>query len=214
MLSHQLIAKLEKGLQALSLQRSQSQLEKLLAYVALLQKWNSAYNLVADSDPDMLISRHVLDSLSISRYIAGQQVLDVGTGAGLPGIPLAIFHPDTHFTLLDSNGKKTRFLFQVKLDLSLSNISIENCRVEHYQSNQQIDIVTCRAFSSLPEITAKVAPLMGNGSRLLAMKGRYPEQEIEALLPGYKISNIEKLEVPDEGADRHLLVLEREITEQ
>ena len=211
-MSDRLTGKLSKGLQALTLQFSEEQLANLVAYLKLLQKWNSAYNLVADSDDDVILTRHILDSLSISRFVKGKTVLDVGTGAGLPGVPLAILHPDTHFTLLDSNGKKTRFLFQVKLDLSLSNITVENCRVEHYQSNQQIDIVTCRAFSSLPDITARIAQYMGHGSLLLAMKGRYPEQEIAADLSGFKIVSIEKLEVPGEGADRHLVVLERNVT--
>ncbi|MCG8414491.1 MAG: 16S rRNA (guanine(527)-N(7))-methyltransferase RsmG [Pseudomonadales bacterium] len=207
-MTDQLRQKIEQGLQALTPNYNSEQIEKLEKFVLLLQKWNASYNLIADSATEVILTRHIFDSLSISPYITANCVLDVGTGAGFPGIPLAIVHPDTDFVLLDSNGKKTRFLFQVKLALELDNVSVENCRIEHYQSNRQIDIVTCRAFSSLPDMVEKTASILAEGSRLLAMKGRCPELELEALTSDYKITNIEKLAIPGDNAERHLIQVE------
>ncbi len=210
-MTDQLRQKIEQGLQTLTPSYNKEQIEKLEEFVLLLQKWNGSYNLVADSAADVILGRHIFDSLSISPYITANCVLDAGTGAGFPGIPLAIIHPDTDFVLLDSNGKKTRFLFQVKLALELDNVSVENCRIEHYQSNRQIDIVTCRAFSSLPDMVEKTASILAQGSRLLAMKGRCPELELKALTSDYKITNIEKLVIPGDNAERHLIQVERAV---
>ncbi len=204
-----LVSDIERGLQALTLAYSSEQLEKLQHYVFLLQKWNAAYNLVADSEETVLIERHLLDSVAISPLLQGKTFLDFGTGAGLPGIPLAILNPDKEFILLDSNGKKTRFLFQVKLELGLDNVSIENCRVEHYKNQGQIDIVLCRAFSSIPDMLEKTASLLSQGSRLLAMKGQIPESEIAALSPDWNIIRIQKLDVPHSKAVRHVIEIGR-----
>ena len=205
--------KLEQGLQSLALDYSSEQLDKLRAYLKLLQKWNAAYNLIADSEENEIIQRHLIDSVAINHLLQGKRLLDVGTGAGLPGIPLAILNPDRTFVLLDSNGKKTRFLFQVKLELGLENVTIENCRVEHYKSNGQIDIVMCRAFASLPDIVEKVATLLGQGANLLAMKGQLPQAELRSLSPDFKVLNIHKITVPDNDVERHVIEICRKESE-
>jgi 16S rRNA (guanine527-N7)-methyltransferase len=135
--------------------------------------------------------------------------VDFGSGGGLPGIPLAIINPDKKFVLIDSNGKKTRFLFQVKTELALSNVSVENCRIEHYQNKQQIDMVMCRAFSTLEDAVDKLQPLLSNDCSLLAMKGIYPEEEISKLPEGFEVSQATRLEIPGITSQRHLLEVKR-----
>ena len=204
-----LLHKLKQGLQALCISYHAGQLQQIQRFVSLLQQWNSVYNLVADSSTDVVLVRHIFDSLSISPYIAGDHVLDLGSGAGFPGLPLAVFHPDTDFILLDSNGRKTRFLWQAKQALGLERVAIEHCRMEHYQSARRIDIVTCRAVASLPDMVKKSAAMLATGSRLLAMKGRYPEQEIKALPPACRVIDVQQLTVPGTDATRHLIRLEQ-----
>lgn len=196
---------LEAGLLTLGLVVSALQQEKLLRYLELLSKWNSAFNLTAVRDPHAMVSRLLLDSLTLAPFINADSILDVGSGAGLPGVPLAILYPHKQFVLLDSNGKKTRFLFQVKLALSLDNLDVENNRIEHYQSTRQIDIVTCRAFSSLAGTVELLGPLLSNSTRLLAMKGEDPEQEIADLPAGYTVSRIIPVTVPDIDVVRHII---------
>lgn len=203
--SHQQAAKIEQGLQTLGIRYSEHQLSQLVSFLELLQKWNHSFNLVADSSEDELIYRHLLDSVTINPHLRGSVVLDIGSGAGFPGVPLAILNPEMDFILVDSNGKKTRFLFQVKLALGLENLTVENCRIEHYQSHRQIDIVTCRAFSTLHDTVVLAESVLAEGSRLLAMKGRFPEAEIDTLPPTFKVSQTVKLEVPGSDADRHLI---------
>ena len=203
------IKELREGAGALGLSFADHVFAALDVYLQLLIKWNSSFNLSGISDPGEMVSRHLLDSLAISPYITGNLIADIGTGAGLPGIPLAIANPDKHFILIDSNGKKTRFLFQVKLALKLSNITIENSRIEHYQSNQQIDIVMSRAFSSLSDMAAKSVHLLAQDGFLLAMKGRYPEQEIDELIDGFVVAKVSKLEIPGEDGERHLIEIRR-----
>lgn len=183
------------------------QFEMLSRYAALLRKWNRSFNLVGESDLAELESRHLLDSLAISPYLQGTTVLDIGTGAGLPGIPLAIANPDRHFVLLDSNGKKTRFLFQARTDLGLDNVDVENCRVEHYQSQRQIAIVTCRAFASIPDIIELSRHLIDPGTTLLAMKGRYPDEEIARLPSGFEVAATQRLKIPGNDSERHLVAV-------
>ncbi len=198
---------LQRGLEELGLAYNSCQLEQTLTYLDLLDKWNSKFNLVADSDLESLLSRHVLDCLSIKKHVTGGQVLDIGSGAGLPGIPLAIFAPHQEFTLLDSNGKKTRFLFQVKTALNLSNVVVENSRVEAYQCPHQIDMVTCRAFATLAEIVSKAKHLLSQECKLMAMKGRFPEGEIENLSEEFVVLESVKLKVPGLDADRYLVTI-------
>ncbi len=196
---------LETGLHALGLKSSERVLNLLLQYLRLLHKWNTKFNLSGVTDIESMVSRHLLDSLSLSRFLKGTRFVDIGSGAGLPGIPLAILNPQKQFVLIDSNGKKTRFLFEVKTTLDLTNISIENCRVEHYQSPQQIDMVMCRALSSLEDLVTKAQHLLSRGSVLLAMKGRYPEQEILSLPDGFEITRVVKLEIPGNQSQRLLI---------
>jgi 16S rRNA (guanine527-N7)-methyltransferase len=200
---------LKKGLDALEIEYQAHQLEQVQAYLDLLIKWNQKYNLVAAAETNFLVERHILDSLSIFRFINGNHTLDIGTGAGLPGIPLAIFKPQQKFTLLDSNGKKTRFLFQVKTSLGLDNVMIENCRVEHYQSPHQIDMVTCRAFAALEEIVIKAQHLLSQECKLLAMKGRFPDEEISRLPEEFVLLDSVQLLVPGEDSERHLIQVGR-----
>ncbi|MDI1352455.1 MAG: 16S rRNA (guanine(527)-N(7))-methyltransferase RsmG, partial [bacterium] len=159
----------------------------LFAYLLLLNKWNVAYNLTAVRDLPSMVNKHVLDSLAILSWIKGDTILDVGTGAGLPGIPLAIARPEIHFTLLDSNGKKTRFLNEVKRQLNLKNLEIVQSRVENYQPTQGFDTVISRAFSSLEQMLHWTQHLIANKGRWLAMKGRYPDTELETVTHSYRV---------------------------
>lgn len=196
---------LAQGIAALGLPLDVARQERLLAYLALLVKWNKAYNLTAIRDPQEMVTKHLLDSLAVLPHLHGAQVLDVGSGAGLPGIPLAIYDPARQFTLLDSNGKKTRFLLQAKGELGLSNLSVVHSRLEQYRPGQLFDTVTARAFASLADMTAGTAHLLAPGGALLAMKGEYPQDELDALPPGFVVREIIALTVPGLEAQRHLV---------
>jgi 16S rRNA (guanine527-N7)-methyltransferase len=200
---------LQRGLDKLEIEYQPSQLEKTKIYLGLLKKWNQKYNLVADANINVLVEKHVLDSLLIFNFVNAKQTLDIGTGAGFPGIPLAIFKPQQKFTLLDSNGKKTRFLFQVKTKLGLNNAVIENCRIENYQSPCRIDMVTCRAFGSLEDIVIKSQHLLSQECKLLAMKGKFPDEEISRLPEEFIVLDSVKLLVPGEDSERHLIQVGR-----
>jgi 16S rRNA (guanine527-N7)-methyltransferase len=200
---------LEAGLRELGITVRDNLIPQLLHYLELLNKWNRSFNLSGVTDVNDMVALHLLDSLSLSPYLRGERFVDAGTGAGLPGIPLAILHPEKHFVLIDSNGKKTRFLFQVKVALKLSNITIENCRIEHYQSDEQIDMVMCRAFSSLEDTVLKTRQLLTRGCVLLAMKGRFPQQEVDQLPPGYAVTAISKLGIPGSESQRHVIEISR-----
>ena len=197
------------GIAELNLDASQTKIDQTLDYLSLLQKWNQSFNLVSSRNKLEIVERHILDSLSVNEYIGGECILDMGSGAGLPGIPLAIFNPEKKFILLDSNGKKTRFLQQVKIALHLQSIEIENSRVENYQTKHQIDMVVCRAFSSLVEIAKKAQHLLSRDCKILAMKGKFPEDEISELSEEVKVSNIVELKVPGINSERHLIELSK-----
>ncbi|MEW6647444.1 MAG: 16S rRNA (guanine(527)-N(7))-methyltransferase RsmG [Pseudomonadota bacterium] len=198
-------ATLAQGIATLGLPLDAAQQERLLAYLALLVKWNQAYNLTAIRHPLEMVTKHLLDSLAVQPYLYGTRVLDVGSGAGLPGIPLAIADPAREFTLLDSNGKKTRFLLQAKGELRLSNLSVVHSRLEQYRPGQLFDTVTARAFASLADMVAGTAHLLAPGGSLLAMKGEYPQDELDALPPGFVVREIIALTVPGLEAQRHLV---------
>lgn len=155
--------------------------DKLMHYLSLLDKWNQAYNLTAVRDVEAMLKRHVMDSLAVSPWLQGSRIIDVGTGAGLPGIPLAVTHPQCQFVLLDSNGKKIRFLEEVKRQLSLENVQIEQSRVENYHPEQGFDTVISRAFSELEQMIRWTRHLLADNGIWLAMKGRYPENELKQL---------------------------------
>jgi len=200
---------LAEGLGALSIESGCDFEDKLLAYLELLQRWNSAYNLTAVRDPLQMVYRHLLDSLAIAAYIpdSARRLIDVGTGAGLPGIPLALLYPDQHYTLLDSNGKKTRFLFQVKTALGLDNITIHRERAERWEPRKTYDVVLSRAFASLVDMLKVCAHLCSGNGCFLAMKGTWPEQEIAALAGRCDVRQIHVLRVPGLEEDRHLVEL-------
>ena len=189
----------------LDLELSSAQQGKLIHYLIMLDKWNKAYNLSGIKGIEQMLHYHLLDSLAIIKHIAGNIILDVGTGGGLPGIPLAICFPDKKILLLDSNGKKTRFLFQVKTELGLENIEIFHNRVETFQSPEQIDIVLCRAYASLDKIVMQCGHLLNKNSKILAMKGQYPEKEIQDLPESYTFIKTIELNVPGVEGSRHLI---------
>jgi 16S rRNA (guanine527-N7)-methyltransferase len=196
---------LRDGLEILGLPLADGQIHTLFAYLALLQQWNHAYNLTAIRDPEMMVTHHLLDSLSIASRIKGKRIIDVGTGPGLPGIPLAICFPECQFTLLDSNGKKTRFLFQAKTTLGLDNVQQLQSRAENYCPEQPFDAVISRAFTSLAGMTESCAHLLSKHGRFYAMKGQYPEQELSELPKHYNVVGSHRLVVPGIEGHRHLI---------
>lgn len=201
---------LRQGLFDISLELSDQQVELLIAYLAEFDKWNKAYNLSAVRDPMEMVERHLLDSLVLAPLLAesnAQRIIDVGTGGGLPGIPLSIVFPDKQWVLLDSNGKKTRFLFQVKTSLKLSNVQVENTRVEAYQPNDLFDIVVSRAFASLEDMVTGTTHLLAEQGRFWAMKGIYPEKELRDCEKHAIVESAISLEVPNQDGERHLLIL-------
>jgi 16S rRNA (guanine527-N7)-methyltransferase len=198
--------RLADGLSALGLHLNTAQRAALLAYRDLLVKWNRAYNLTAVRDPAEMITRHLLDSLAVLAHLDDRDTLDVGTGAGLPGIPLAIALPARRFVLLDSNGKKTRFVNQARRELGLENVEVVHARVEQYR-NAPLQIIS-RAFAALPEMLAVLAPLTTEGSRILAMKAASAEQELAGLPEGWR-AHVEPLAVPGLAEARVLVVVSR-----
>lgn len=180
----------------------------LADFLRLLAKWNQAYNLTSVRDPHDMVVRHLLDSLVALPFLAGTRILDVGCGAGLPGIPLALAAPDREFTLLDSGIKKIRFVRQAVMELKIPNVRAEHVRLEDYAPMQPFDTIICRAFSSLAEFAAGCGRLLAGGGRLLAMKGRLPADELAALPAPWVVREVAPLRVPGLDAERHMVVLE------
>lgn len=198
---------LSNGLRQLNLAQplDEKQQSKLINYVELLNKWNKTYNLTAVRKPEQMITRHLLDSLSICPYLRGKSVLDVGTGAGLPGIPLAIVFPERHFTLLDSNNKKTRFVVQAVSELELSNVDVIQSRVEEYEPNVSFETITTRAYSAIGGMVEQTSHLMAENGVFLAMKGVNPIAEIDELPSNYAVDKSHVIQVPGLEEERHLL---------
>ena len=205
----QLDRTLQEGIAEQGLQVGDQQRAAMLQYLGLLQRWNRAYNLTSIKDPVQMLSYHLLDSLSVGPYLQGRSFVDVGTGAGLPGIPLALTHDDKTFSLLDSNGKKVRFLFQVKTALQLNNVKELQGRVEEYQPEQLYDGVISRAFASLTDMIEGSEHLLVPGGRFYAMKGRYPDKELSGLPKGYKVEQAIELKVPTLNQQRHLIIIKK-----
>ncbi|SEF82655.1 16S rRNA (guanine(527)-N(7))-methyltransferase RsmG [Oceanospirillum linum] len=200
---------LRRGIEAMGLDISDQQQGLLMDYLRLLEKWNKAFNLTAVRDPAQMVDRHLLDSLSILPYIKGPNCIDVGSGGGLPGIPVAIVRPDLKMTLMDSNGKKSRFQFQAVTALKLDNVTVVNKRVEQYQPEQLFDQVMSRAFSSLQDMMQWTLQLGNQNAEWLAMKGVYPEDELNNLPEGVVCKEVHRLDVPGSDGERHLALLQR-----
>lgn len=213
-----LLPDLVEGAAELGAHLTEQQSSLLLQFLTLLNKWNKAFNLTAVRDPKEMLSKHLLDSLSLLPVLRDQRlkattntftVLDVGTGAGLPGIPLAICMPDTNFVLLDSNGKKTRFVFQACVELGLRNVEVETTRIENYQSSNQVDIVVSRAFASLKDFVNGCDAVASPNTRLIAMKGLYPTEEIADLPLKWTAVSSHELKIPGTEGARHYIEIAR-----
>ncbi|EEC0565770.1 16S rRNA (guanine(527)-N(7))-methyltransferase RsmG [Salmonella enterica] len=202
-----MLNKLSRLLDEAGISLTDHQKTQLVAYVDMLHKWNKAYNLTSVRDPAEMVVRHILDSIVVAPYLQGQRFIDVGTGPGLPGIPLAIVLPDAHFTLLDSLGKRVRFLRQVQHELKLENITPVQSRVEAYPSEPPFDGVISRAFASLNDMVSWCHHLPGEKGRFYALKGQLPEDAIASLPDDFSVESVEKLRVPQLEGERHLVII-------
>ena len=197
------------GVAQLNLELSDRALGTLLDYIALLQKWNKAFNLTAVRDPEQMIIRHVLDSLAVLPHLDDKKLLDVGTGGGIPGIIIAVCRPEIAVSLLDSNGKKTRFLQQVKVHLKLDNVEVVQSRAEDYSPPVLFDRIISRAFTALDQMVHWCHHLLDQDGHFLAMKGTYPEPGQKDLPPGWVVKNVQPLKVPFIDEHRHLVSITR-----
>ena len=200
---------LGEGLDKLQLTLDEDAQEKLLAYLDLVEKWNRVYNLTAVRERDRMVSHHVLDSLAVAPHVSGDSLLDVGSGAGLPGIPLAIARPELEVTLLESNHKKASFLTQVTIELGLENAGVVAARVEAWEAPRRYDIVISRAFSDLAEFVTLAGRHCADSGLIAAMKGVYPYEELAQLPPAYEMTAVIPVAVPGLDAERHLVLLRR-----
>ncbi len=198
---------LAAGVKALDLNLGAPQLRLLLEYLRLLAKWNRAFNLTSIRDPWAMVPQHLLDCLAVLPYVRGTRLLDVGSGAGLPGMVLAIARPELHCTLLDSSGKKTRFLTQAKLELKLSNVEVVQSRAGNYRAARPFDCIISRALGTLETLVMQTGHLLAPGGCWLAMKGARPEAELAALPTGVR-ATVHRLLVPGLMAERHLVAIE------
>jgi 16S rRNA (guanine527-N7)-methyltransferase len=181
---------------------------RLLEHLAMVQKWNRVHNLTAIRDPEMMLAAHVLDSLAVVPYIAGPRITDIGSGAGFPGIPLALARPDCHITLIESNHKKAAFLQQVRIDLQLKNVRVVNRRAEEFQVAEGFDTVISRAFASLADFARLAGHLcLRREGRLVAMKGMYPHEELLQLPTRFAVEKVLPVTVPGLEAKRHLVII-------
>jgi 16S rRNA (guanine527-N7)-methyltransferase len=193
----------------LGVELDDAQLRSLTAHLDLLDEWNARMNLTAIRDRPSQLTKHVLDSLSVRPFLRGARIADVGSGAGFPGIPLAVVEPARRFVLIESTGKKCRFLEHVRDTLALANVEVVQSRAESYRPDLRFDTVIARAVGPIADLVRHAGPLLGAGGRLLAMKGRYPEDELAARLNGWKVAAVHRLVVPGLDEQRHLVELVR-----
>ena len=203
----QLTRQLELACEQLCLPVSSEQTHKLIAFLQLLFKWNKAYNLTSVRDPQQMLTVHIVDSIAVSPFLTEKKYVDVGTGPGLPGIPLAILNPEKSFTLLDSLGKRIRFIKQVAYELAITNIEPVQSRVEDFHPDAAFDGVLSRAFASIGDMLHWCDHLTDHNGGFLALKGQYPEAELAVLPSDYKLASEDKIIVPGLDAERHLLKL-------
>lgn len=201
--------RLESGLRELGISVGSQSLARLREYVALLDKWNRVYNLTAIRDAEKAVSVHLLDCLAVVPYLRGARVLDVGSGAGLPGIPIALAKPDIRVTMLDSSHKKAAFLRQAVAELQLKNVAVVCERAESWRPPERFDCIISRAFAELSEFVRLTEHLLAPGGLLAAMKGVHPYEEIEKLPPEFRVTQVRRLFVPGLEAERHLVLIER-----
>ncbi|MEI6859846.1 MAG: 16S rRNA (guanine(527)-N(7))-methyltransferase RsmG [Shewanella sp.] len=200
-----LSALLDEYLAEMNLIVTQQQKKQIIGFVEMLNKWNKAYNLTSVRDPKQMLIRHIMDSLAVSEHLEGKHFIDVGSGPGLPGIPLAIMNPDKHFVLLDSLGKRIRFQKQVQFDLGINNFSSVESRVEAYEPEEKFDGVLSRAFASITDMLYWCQHLPANNGCYYALKGQLAKDEIATIPQSYQITDIFKLKVPHLDEQRHLV---------
>jgi len=199
--------KLSRLLNEAGISLTDHQKNQLVGYVDMLHKWNKAYNLTSVRDPNEMLIRHILDSIVVAPSLEGERFIDVGTGPGLPGIPLSIVRPEAHFTLLDSLGKRVRFLRQVQHELKLTNITPVQSRVEDFPAEPPFDGVISRAFASLTDMVSWCHHLPGEAGRFYALKGVLPEDEIAQLPAQFSVESVVELKVPHLEGERHLVII-------
>ena len=206
-----MLNKLSRLLNEAGISLSDHQKNQLVAYVDMLHKWNKAYNLTSVRDPNEMLVRHILDSIVVAPSLKGERFIDVGTGPGLPGVPLSIVRPDAHFTLLDSLGKRVRFLRQVQHELALTNITPVQSRVEDFPAEPPFDGVISRAFASLTDMVTWCHHLPGDTGRFYALKGQLPEDEIAQLPAPFSVESVVPLNVHQLEGESHLVIIEANI---
>lgn len=204
-----LLQQLQQMLKQTELEVTERQQNQLVQLVELLNKWNKAYNLTSVRDPNQMLVKHIMDSIVVSPYLKGQRLIDVGTGPGLPGLPLAILNPDKKFVLLDSLGKRLRFIRQAVLALGLKNVEFVQSRVEEYQPEEKFDVVLSRAFASLQDMLFWCKHLPNENGHFLALKGQFPEQEIAELDKKFEFIESISLHVPNLEGERCLVKVKR-----
>lgn len=200
---------LEQSLNINGIELTAGQKTKLLKYLELMRTWNQVYNLTTITNPREMIYLHIIDSLVVLPYLEGNFFLDVGTGAGLPGIPLAIANPTQHWFLLDKTAKKTRFLTQVSAELGLKNVEIINARCEDFEYSSGFDGILSRAFGSLALFVATTEHLLAPNGKLIAMKGKYPQTELDEIPPDFCVEKSERVDIKGMNIERHVIVLKR-----
>lgn len=186
---------------------SEQQIDQLIGYVELLHKWNKAYNLTSVRDPHEMIVKHIMDSIVVSEHLVGDRFIDVGTGPGLPGIPLAIMNPEKSFTLLDSLGKRIRFIRQVVFELKITNVTPVQSRVEEFQPEIGFDGVLSRAFASMNDMVSWCHHLPAETGCFMALKGQFDQQEVAELPEWCSVTEVKSLQVPELDGERHLVIL-------